>query len=108
MSFDQQVQQWVQLDDQIKTLNEKIRQLRDHRQQLTERLVQQKEVGSTVSMADGKLKFVSVNVSHPLTFKYVEKCLGEIIPNKDQVVKIMDYIKKNRDIKQVQDIKRFC
>ena len=42
-----------------------------------------------------------------LTFKYVEKSLGEIIEDENQVKKIMDYLKKNRDIKSVAEIKRY-
>jgi len=111
MSFEQQVQQWVQLDNQIKTLNEKLKELRENKHTLTESLTKQAERNnvkhSPLQISDGKLKFVSVNTTNPLTFKYVEKCLGEIIQSKDQVVKIIDYLKKNREIKQVNDIRRF-
>jgi hypothetical protein len=111
MSFEQQVQQWVQLDNQIKTLNDKLKTLRENRQSLTESLTKQAERNNTkhspIQISDGKLKFASVNVSNPLTFKYVEKCLGEIIQSRDQVEKIMNYLKKNREIKLVNDIRRF-
>jgi hypothetical protein len=111
MSFEQQVQQWVQLDNQIKTLNEKLKTLRENKHNVTESLVKQAERNNAkqtpIQISDGKLKFVSVNVSNPLTFKYVEKCLGEIIQSKDQVEKIIEYLKKNREVKLVQDIKRF-
>jgi len=111
MSFEQQVQQWVHLDNQIKTLNEKLKELRENKHVLTESLTKQAERNnakhSPLQISDGKLKFVSVNVTNQLTFKYVEKCLGEIIQSKDQVEKIIDYLKKNREIKQVNDIRRF-
>jgi hypothetical protein len=111
MSFEQQVQQWVHLDNQIKTLNEKLKELRENKHVLTENLTKQAERNNTkhspLQISDGKLKFVSVNVTNQLTFKYVEKCLGEIIQSKDQVEKIIDYLKKNREVKQVNDIRRF-
>ena len=109
--FDQQVQQWVQLDNQIKRMNEQIKELRDKKHRVTESLTQFAERHNrshdAIPISDGKLKFVSVNVSNPLTFTYVEKSLGEIIQSKDQVAKIMDYLKRNRDVKCVHEIKRF-
>ena len=34
MSFENKIQQWVQLDNQVKKLNEQIKQLRDQRNSL--------------------------------------------------------------------------
>jgi dihydroorotase len=42
-----------------------------------------------------------------LTFKYLEKTLGEIIKNESQVKLIMEHIKQKREIKVVPEIKRF-
>jgi hypothetical protein len=66
------------------------------------------EINLPISNGNGnnKLKFVTTNVAQPLTFKYVEKSLGEIIKNETQVKQIVDYLKQKREIKPVSEIKR--
>jgi hypothetical protein len=62
---------------------------------------------ATIQISDGKLKFASTKVQSPLTFKYLEKSLGEIIKNENQVKQIVEYIKSKREVKVVSEIKRF-
>ena len=62
---------------------------------------------AVVQISDGKLKFVKTKVTSPLTFKYIEKSLGEIIKNDTQVEKIIEYLKQKRDSKIISEIKRF-
>jgi seryl-tRNA synthetase len=111
MSFENQIQQWVSLDNQLKIYNEKIKELREKRNTLTENIQQHVKnhslSHSTVQISDGKLKFVETRVAEPLTFKYLEKTLGEIIKNETQVKIIMDHIKQKREIKVISEIKRF-
>ena len=111
MSFENQVQQWVSLDNQLKIYSEKIKELRDKKNSITENIQQHVKTNklsqSTIQISDGKLKFVETRVSEPLTFKYLEKSLGEIIKNESQVKMIMEHVKKNREIKVNSEIKRF-
>lgn len=110
MSFESHVQQYVSVDNQIKLLNEKLKTLRDTRTVLTERLTTQalsnNMINSTINISDGKLKFADVKVQTPLTFKYVERVLGEVISNKAQVNQIMEHLKQKREVKVIKDIKR--
>jgi len=111
MSFEEKIQQWVMLDNQQKFLNEKIREIRDKKGDLGETIQDYVENNSlsnaVVQISDGKLKFVKTKVASPLTFKYLEKSLGEIIKNDRQVQQIMQYLKEKRDYKVIQEIKRF-
>jgi len=111
MSFEEKIQQWVMLDNQQKILNEKIREIRDKKSDLGETIQDYVENNSlsnaVVQISDGKLKFVKTKVASPLTFKYLEKSLGEIIKNDRQVQQIMLYLKEKRDYKVVPEIKRF-
>jgi len=111
MSFENTVQKWVSIDNQIKIYNEKLKSLREEKSHLNEILFRQGTtnnlLNNTIQISDGKLKFVTTKISPPLTFKYVEKSLGEIIKNEDQVKRIMEYLKNHRDIKNVSEIKRF-
>ena len=111
MSFENQIQQWVTLDNQLKIYNEKIKEIREKRNTLTENIQQHIKNNqlshSTVQISDGKLKFVETRVAEPLTFKYLEKTLSEIIKNESQIKMIMDHIKQKREIKVTSEIKRF-
>ena len=62
---------------------------------------------STVNVGDEKLKFVNSKVQSPLTFKFLEKTLGEVIRNEVQAKLIVDQIKDKRETKIVPEIKRF-
>jgi|UniRef100_A0A6C0DF37 hypothetical protein len=111
MSFEQNIQKWVSLDNKIKILNDNLNQLREQRAELSKSLYTYAERNNlnnaNIQISDGKLKFVTSKVSNPLSFKYVEKSLGEIISNEEQVKKIVNYLKENREFKNVQELKRF-
>ena len=111
MSFENQIQQWVQIDNQLKELNEKSKTLREKRNTLEENITNYVSSNNlsnaTVNISDGKLKFVNTRVPETLTFKYLEKTLNEVIKNESQVKIIMEHIKQKRNIKIVPEIKRF-
>lgn len=111
MSFENKIQEWVQLDNRLKKLNEEIKQLRDQRNSIESNLTNYAKTNNmedkTFKINNDKLKFVETKVPEPLTFKYLEKTLGEIIKNESQVQLIMEHIKQKRNIKIVPEIKRF-
>ena len=111
MSFENKIQQWVSVDNQLKILNEKVKELRDTRNSLSENITTYVSTNNlsdkTVQISDGKLRFTNTRVQEPLTFKYLEKYLGEVIKNESQVKLIMDHLKQKRSTKIVPEIKRF-
>ena len=110
MSFEQNIQQWVTIDNQMKILSEKMKELREKKSGLTDEINEHIEINNltngSIPIGDGQLKFVKVKETQPLTFKYLETCLGEIIKNEEQVKKIVEYIKNKREVKEVSEIKR--
>ena len=110
MSFENKLQQWVSIDNQMKDLNEQLRELRDKKNDLNESITNHVEnsnlSNATVQISDGKIRFVKVKDTQPLTFKYLESCLKEIIKNEEQVNKILEYVKNKREVKYVSEIKR--
>ena len=111
MSFEENIKQWVLLDNQLKILNEKAKEIREKRSSVNENIqsIVQKNnlLNKSVQISDGNLKFVNTRVPAPLTYKYLETSLGEIIKNETQVKQIINYLKENREIKLVSEIKRF-
>ena len=111
MSFEQNIQQWISIDNEIKLLSEKIHKLREKKSKIHENInvhIESNHLNNvTLQVNKDNLKFVTTKVTNPLTFKYVEKSLGNIIKNPVQVKQIVEYLKENRDIKLVNEIKRF-
>jgi hypothetical protein len=107
MSFEQQIQQWVSIDNQMKQLTDKLKELKDKKNDLHESIFSHDNLSkTTIQLSDGKIKFIQTKDTQQLTFKYLETCLHEIITNKEQVDKIVEYIKNKRDVKFVSEIKR--
>lgn len=111
MSFENRIQQWVSLDNQLKKINEQTKELREKRNELEQNITAYAQSNNlsnaTVKIGDGRLKFANTRVPEPLTFKYLEKTLMSVINNETQVNLIMDQIKQKRNIKIVPEIKRF-
>jgi len=111
MSFENQIQQWVTADNQLRVLNDKTKVLRELKHDLTGKLIsyaeQNNSLHNIISISDGKLKFGKVKTYSLLTFRYIEQSLSEIIHNKEQVIMIMNHLRENREIKVLSDIKRF-
>ena len=110
MSFEQQIQQWVTIDNQMKNLNDKMKELREKKniisQQINTHIETSQLSNSSIKINDGQLRFVKVKETQQLTFKYLETCLSEIIKNEEQVNKVVEYIKNKRQVKYVPEIKR--
>jgi septal ring factor EnvC (AmiA/AmiB activator) len=111
MSFENKIQQWIQLDNQLKQLNEQVKKLREQRNSLETNLTNYAKTNNmsetTIKINNDKLKFIDTKVPEPLTFKYLEKTLGEIIKNDTQVQLIIEHIKQKRVVKIIPEIKRF-
>ena len=112
MSFEENIKEWVQLDNELKLYNERTRTIRERKSELVEKILgEDREFGKnlnnrTIDISDGKLKFQNSKQTSPLTFKYLDECLHKIIRNEKQVEQIIDYLKQNREIKLVPEIKR--
>ena len=111
MSFEENIKKWVSLDNQLKTINEKVKQLRDDKNSTEEIImnyVEHNEIkNATINISDGKLRFTTTKQTPPLTMKYVEECLMKCIGNEAQVKQVMKVIKDSREVKYSSDIKRY-
>lgn len=110
MNFEQNIKQWVSIDNQMKQLTDELKELRDRKNNLNDSIFTHIESSnlsnSSIQISDGKIKFIKTKETQQLTFKYLESCLHEIIKNEEQVNKIVEYIKNKREIKYVPEIKR--
>lgn len=110
MEFSEQIKRWVVLDNHLKTLSDKTKELRNEKSAITENILEHVEANqlsnAVVKVSDGRIKFIKTTQYSPLTFKHVETCLKKCIRDDDDVKKIISLIKDTRQTNIVSDIKR--
>lgn len=110
MSFEENIKKWVDLDTDIKSLSLKIKYLRDQKQIYNNNIIKyitEKQLSkATIKISDGKLKFVNVNYPQPLTYKFLFICLTKFIKDEKKISEIINFIKSEREIKSITEIKR--
>ena len=104
------VQKWVLLEGKLKEVNEKVKGMRDMKNQLTRNITEYMKINnlkSNIEISDGELRFYEKKEYSALTYSYIEKCLKDIIADEKQVEYIIKYLKDNREQTTSTDIKRF-
>jgi hypothetical protein len=108
--FIENIKNWVILDSQMKIINEKTKKLRENKHQLCKSICEyMKEsnlLENKIGISDGELRIYEKKEYSPLSYGYIERCLGEIIYDKKQLDYIIQYLKNNREITSSLDIKR--
>lgn len=109
--FIQNIKRWTLLDSQIKIINEKTKSIREERHQLSAHICHYLEnnpnlKNKRIGIHDGEICMYEKKEYPPLTFSYVEECLGKIIPEKKSVDFIIQYLKENRAVKKSMDLRR--
>ena len=111
MALEDHIKQWVLTDNQMKLYQEKVKDLRDQRNLLSEDILEFAKKNNldnaTIQISDGKLKFQTIKINEPLTFKFIKQCLEDCFESSKQVEQLITYIKEKRTTKYVKDIKRF-
>jgi hypothetical protein len=104
------LKQWVAIDNQMRILGDRMKELRDKKNTITKQITSSIETENlnnyTFKTADGQVKIQMVKDTQQLTFKHLETCLSEIIKNEEQVKKIIEYVKNKREVNYVPEIKR--
>ena len=108
--FTNMIKEWVTIDNELRELSVKSKSLREKRNNVNNNVIKYIETNNLdnaiIKISDGTLKFNYTNISQPLTFKYINECLNDIINDKNQVEAIINYIKNKRNVKSIMDIKR--
>ena len=109
-SFENNIRQWVTIDNQLKKYSSEMKRLREQKSNLSNNIlahaVDNNLSHSVIEISDGSLKFQNVKVTSPLTFKLVKEALEDCIDNEEHVAAIMKAIKDKRESKYVYDIRR--
>jgi hypothetical protein len=104
------IKRWVQLDTQLKLINEKTKMMRDERGRLSGEICMDLQSAGIskqkIILPDGDLKIYEKKDYSPLTFVFLEQHLGNIMSDPQQVSFVIDYLKQKREIKCSNDLKR--
>ncbi len=109
--FDKQIQKWIEMDNKIKKINAELKTSRDLKNDIETSIMEtvnnKKLLNTSLSLPDGRLRFVETKTTNPISLTFIEKCLNDLIPNKSQVQHILKYMKDKREIKTNPEIKRY-
>lgn len=109
-TFVENVQKWLLYEQQLKLVSDKAKQIRESKNTTAESICQYMQTHglsqNKIKITDGELKICEKKEYSPLTFGYVEECLAKIIPEKESVEFIMEYLKQNREIKTTHEIRK--
>lgn len=101
---------WAQLDNKIRAATAELKTLRTNRDEIGTRVcdtMKQRGIeNKKIDTGDSVITLYEKNDYSSLTYGYVEKCLGEIITDKEHVTHIMNYLKSKREVKKSTDLRR--
>lgn len=104
------VKRWTLIDSQMKLVNEKMKLLREEKRKHNETICKYMETNSLtnnkIGISDGELSIYEKTEYSSLTYSYLEKCLDKLIPDKEKVAYIINYLKENREVTKSLDIRR--
>ena len=110
-NFENNVKNWVDLDNEISKINAHLKELKDQRSEINSVLQSHVESNNlenlVVKLGDGRIKFTKTKQTTPITLGFLKNCLEELVDDIDQVNQIMDHIKSKREIKFSSQIKRY-
>lgn len=108
IDFKEDVKTWLKLDDDIKTLNDAIKERKSKKNEITPRLLDfmEKHNINDLNTNDGHLKFQKSLRSKPLSKKYLLDRLGFYFKSEMKGEKVVNFIYNNREKSETSNIKR--
>jgi len=112
--FKNHILKWVEIDTNLKILKDKYQNAIQKEKQkkevlesrLTNFIIQNNMTQSTIQISDGSIKYSEVNVTSPITYKFLYETFTELFGNEHKANEIIEYIKKKRKIKKNICLKR--
>jgi hypothetical protein len=104
------IKKWVATDNQLRVLNARVKEAREHRNLITQQIHQYVEDRNldypSIEISDGELILCEKREYSSLTFSYIDKCLSQLIKEPAHVDRIMNVLRENRECYIVPDIRR--
>ena len=108
IDFKEDVKLWLKLDDDIKTLNDAIKERKTKKNEITPKLLDfmEKHEINDLNTNEGHLKFQKSLRSKPLSKKYLMDRLGFYFKNNSKSEKIVNFLYNNREKTETTNLKR--
>jgi hypothetical protein len=106
--FIEDVKKWALLESQLKIVNEKTRKMREMKNDLAAKIAayMSENKHEKIKVSDGEIRLYEKKEYSPLSFGYIEETLSNIIEDEEQVDYVINFLRENREITTVLDIKR--
>ena len=105
------IKNWLLLDNKIKELNQKINELREkknsYKNDIYQHVTNNNLNNATIKIGNDYLKFVETKQNTPISYKFLIEALKNCLTDENDIENIINYIKTNRESKIINDIKRF-
>uniref|UniRef100_A0A6C0CNE3 Uncharacterized protein n=1 Tax=viral metagenome TaxID=1070528 RepID=A0A6C0CNE3_9ZZZZ len=108
-TFPEDIQKFILLDEEIQKIQERLKILREEKQntqsKISNKMVENNWQKRAIDAGSYQLSMIERKQYSSITFTYLEEQLSKIIPDKAQVDYVIQYLKNNRQVKQVQEIR---
>jgi hypothetical protein len=107
--FQKQIKEYINIEDEIEQLNAKMKLLREKKQNvhqtISNTIVKNQWMNKNIQMDNYKLCMVEKKQYSSITFSYLEETLHKIIPDENELKYLMKYLKDNRSIKHINELR---
>ena len=108
-TFPEDIQKFILIDEEIQKIQERLKILRQEKQtaqtKISNKMVENNWQKRAIDAGSYQLSMIERKQYSSITFTYLEEQLPKIIPDKAQVDYVIQYLKNNRQVKQVQEIR---
>jgi hypothetical protein len=107
--FTENIKKWSLVEEKLKSINEHTKKLRSMKNELNESIMhyinENNLTDKKFNLPVGEVQLVEKKEYGTLSFSYIELCLDNIIADKEQIHFIMNYLKDQRDVSTVQELR---
>lgn len=107
--FKENIKKWSLVEEKLKTINEHTKKLRTIKNELGKSISQYMNDNNLsdkkISLPTGEIRIVDKKEYSTLSFSYIELCLENIIADKDQIQFIINYLREQRDVSTIQELR---
>jgi hypothetical protein len=108
VDFKKNVKTWLELDDDIQTLNEALKARKKMKEEITPKLTEfmNSYQINDLNTKDGQLKFSKLNVAKPLSKKYLMNRVGDFFKSYSKGEEIVNFVYENRERQEKFKLRR--
>jgi hypothetical protein len=108
VDFKKNVKTWLELDDDIQTLNEALKARKKKKEEITPKLTEfmNSYQINDLNTKDGQLKFSKLNVAKPLSKKYLMSRVGDFFKSYSKGEEIVNFVYENRERQEKFKLRR--